>query len=80
LAERPTTGFKWKALPVDDPVVTLQDSRFMINSGSGIGGGGVRVFVFKAQSPGTTTIRLQLERPWEKNNAIKRFEVILHVE
>jgi len=80
LAEAPATGYKWKVYPVDDQVITVQDSEFLIHSGTGIGGGGESTFTFKAQSPGTTKIRLQLEHPWEQDSAIKRFEVTLHVK
>jgi inhibitor of cysteine peptidase len=80
LVENPTTGYKWRVLPIDRLIVIPQDSEFLIDSGSGIGGGGVRIFVFEAKAPGTTTIKLQLERPWEKNNAINHFEVTLLVK
>ena len=78
LAESPTTGYRWKVNAVDDQRITLHDSKF--NPGTGIGGGGVSTFAFKAESPGKTVIRLQLERPWEKGISRNRFEVSLNVE
>ena len=58
LAESPTTGYKWRVLPIDRLIIMPQDSKFLIGSGSRIGGGGIRTFDFKAKSFGTTAIEL----------------------
>jgi predicted secreted protein len=80
LPESGATGYIWKVNAVDAQVITLQDSKFQIDAGTGVGGGGVITFVFKAQSPGTTILSLHLARPWDKEDVIKRFEVTLHVK
>ena len=80
LPESPATGYRLNVNVVDAQFITLQDSKFQIDAGTGVGGGGVITFVFKAQSPGTTILSLHLARPWDKDDVIKRFEVTLRVK
>jgi inhibitor of cysteine peptidase len=73
LPENPTTGYLWQVSEVDNRVVKIQDS-------SGIGAGGMRILSFKAESSGTTNIRLNLRRGWEpEQSAIEKFGLIIHV-
>lgn len=69
LEENPTTGYRWEVDAVDDRVVELQNSNYSMATESGVGGGGVRTFTFKAKSPGTGSIRLKLRRAWESEDA-----------
>jgi inhibitor of cysteine peptidase len=80
LEENPTTGYQWEIDALDEQVVDLQDSNYLMIPGMGVGGGGMRTFTFKARSPGTAQVRLKLRREWESNDAaIDRFEVTLQV-
>jgi inhibitor of cysteine peptidase len=80
LPENPTTGYLWQVSEVDNRVVKIQDSTFSISTESGIGAGGMRILSFKAESSGTTNIRLNLRRGWEpEQSAIEKFGLIIHV-
>ena len=65
LEEIPTSGYKWQIVSVDNEILSVLESEFLPNSGNAIGGGGSRVFMFKAKSLGNTTIKLALRREWE---------------
>ena len=81
LEENQSTGYQWEIDALDEQVVAFQDSDYSRVPGTGIGGGGVQTFTFKAQSPGTVKIRLKLRRAWEPEEAaIDRFEVTLRVQ
>ena len=50
---------------VDDEILSVLGSEYLRYPGNTIGGGGSRVFMFKAKSLGTTTIKFTLRREWE---------------
>ncbi|MCI5211621.1 MAG: hypothetical protein D3910_23220 [Candidatus Electrothrix sp. ATG2] len=78
LPENPTTGYQWVLEPFRSSALELRSNRYQMPSEPGLGSLGVRVFVFRARSPGTVTLRLCLKRPWEPTeNAAKSFEVTL---
>ena len=80
LKENPSTGYRWIVNSFDDSIIKVQGSNYSADSDNGLGGSGVHAFTFEAKSLGTTSIHLELERSWEKSNAIKHFEVTLIVK
>ena len=80
LKENPTTGYRWKLDHVDEKIISLEESKFSVNSANTIGSGGTRTFIFKTRSSGKTKIQLSLKREWEKKmTGIDRFEVFIQV-
>lgn len=63
-----TTGFTWQMIKgTDDAVVQkVKDIYTAENSGGRSGVGGTHVWTFKAVKAGTTKIKLQYQRIWEK--------------
>jgi len=80
LDENPTTGFQWAIDKSNDAILTLQDSDYAPAPDSRVGGGGQRVFTFKAQKAGAVDLQLKLWRQWEGDQSITdRFVVILQI-
>lgn len=78
--ENPTTGYQWEITSINQQIVELVESDYVIAPGGGIGGGGTRIFRFKAISPGTTSIQLKLCRAWEPGDtSIDSFSVNIQV-
>ncbi|MFH7029559.1 MAG: protease inhibitor I42 family protein [Heteroscytonema crispum UTEX LB 1556] len=76
LQENLTTGYQWEIGVIDSSVVEMLDSDYLPTSGTLIGGGGTRIFRFKAKSSGCGQIQLRLRRSWDPaNSEIERFEV-----
>jgi inhibitor of cysteine peptidase len=76
--ESPTTGYRWAVDYVGD-VLAFQNSNFS-PAGSGIGGGGKRVFSFTAERAGSSRLSMKLWRDWEGDSSvIKRFDASLHI-
>ena len=71
LASNPTTGYSWAAAAVDtallaqagDPVYRGPDDQ----QTPLVGAGGSETFRFTASAAGSTTLRLEYRRPWEKD-------------
>jgi predicted secreted protein len=81
LAETPTSGYRWEISEVDSQLVEFQDSDYLLAPGAGIGGGGTRVFRFRAKSTRTGQIRLKLRRSWEPDDrAIEHFTVNIQIQ
>lgn len=84
LPENPTTGYRWEVdqnqLGPESSPIGLETSSFSLASGSGIGGGGERTFVFKAVDLGTTQLQLKLWQPWEgEATIIDRYHLTLQI-
>jgi inhibitor of cysteine peptidase len=80
LKENPTTGYRWKLGQIDEEIILVEDSKYHIDPGSRIGGGGARTFTFRMRSPGKTKIHLTLKREWEKEKSpIDEFVVYIQV-
>jgi inhibitor of cysteine peptidase len=79
LEEIPTTGYRWALVEVDNRILDLRSSDYVITPNVGIGGGGTRTFAFVAQSPGTTRVRFQLRQEWAPENPEKDFEMTVNV-
>ncbi len=80
LTENPTTGFRWQLTPVDVAVLRLEMDDYQRAPGTGVGGGGARVFRFAAVGPGNVNLRLELKRAWELQAAREAFTttVVVH--
>jgi inhibitor of cysteine peptidase len=75
--ENPTTGYRWKS-QIDEEIILMEDSKYLIDPSSRIGGGGARTFTFRVRSPGKTKIHLNLNREWEKEkNPIDQLVVFI---
>ena len=63
LHENPTTGYHWEVEKDNSSIVTLRESRYIRDTDSTVGSGGLRLFTFEAIKPGTTTLTLTQQRP-----------------
>jgi inhibitor of cysteine peptidase len=80
LDENPTTGYQWALESNQEEVVTLLSTDYVPARGVGIGGGGQRLFTFKAVQTGDTTLHFRLWRAWEGDTSIQeRFFVTLQI-
>ena len=68
LRENPTTGFRWQVHELNNSIV-LENAQF-ISGSSAVGDAGMRVFTFRAVSPGSTPLQMKLLREWEGDNSI----------
>jgi inhibitor of cysteine peptidase len=75
LEENPTTGYRWAVDELDEQVLELQSSDFVGAQGGGAGAAGERRLTFRAKRAGTTALRLQYRREWEKENPAGRYSV-----
>jgi inhibitor of cysteine peptidase len=79
LDENPTTGFRWELEPANDAALELLSSEY-IAPGAGVGGGGRRLWTFKARRSGEVRLVLKRRRVWQKDDSDgERFEVTIGV-
>lgn len=80
LPENPTTGYQWAIDPGNSEIIEQLESVFSPGSETSIGSGGVRIFTFRAKTPGTVQMRLKKWRSWQGDSSIvERFEVTIQV-
>jgi inhibitor of cysteine peptidase len=81
LDENPTTGFRWELEPGNDATLELLSSEYIAPApGSTVGGGGRRLWTFKAKKSGEVRLVLKRRREWEKDESGgERFEVTIGV-
>ena len=79
LEENPTTAYVWQVEQLDPGVLELVSDDYEIAAGSGIGGGGERKLVFRANNPGTSPLRLKSVRQWEPDKPSSSFSVTIEV-
>ena len=76
LEENPTTGYRWDFTA--DAGVDVVSSSYAVSAGGGVGGAGVRQFVFRAGTQGEFAIRGRLWRSWlGDSSAIKRCGIMV---
>jgi inhibitor of cysteine peptidase len=81
LQENPTTGYRWSLRDFKSESLALESDEYESAPASGIGGGGIRHFLFVAKTAGTTTIILKNMRAWEpEEEAPKTFSLVITVE
>ena len=79
LPENPTTGYRWEIEGTTEDIVLPQGRTFKTSS-TAFGGGGTRVFEFKATSGGTTQLCIRHWQRWEGESSIDRhFKVTIRV-
>jgi inhibitor of cysteine peptidase len=67
LESNPTTGYSWRANPLDEKVLKqLGEPVFKADTTGLMGAPGVEVFEFQAVGPGTTPLNMAYSRSWEK--------------
>lgn len=71
-----TAGYRWEFTPPDGSVLSLEENEFLPHSG--IGGGGIRRFTYRAVNSGRAEILLRLKRSWEANS-IDEFQAFVTV-
>jgi len=80
LDENPTTGYQWAIGKYDAEVVTLQSAEYVRSRSAVMGGGGQRIWTFKAQKTGVAPLQLKLWRAWEGDASIVEwFRVTIQV-
>jgi inhibitor of cysteine peptidase len=81
LPENPTTGYQWAVAEINEEILELEDSDFVLFADAGIGGGGERRLRFKAKSTGTSHVELKMKREWEADvPPIERYDFTIRVE
>ena len=78
LEENPTTGYLWKVEELDSQILQLVSEDYEA-AGGGIGGGGKRKFVFKANDAGLSPLKLKHMRQWEPDSPLGTFSVTIDV-
>ena len=80
LDENPTTGYQWAIEERDEAEVALQSADYTRSRSAGVGGGGQRIWTFRAKRTGVVTLQLKLWRAWEGDPSIvERFTITLQV-
>lgn len=75
LPENPTTGYRWALDEDQHEILFLEKSEFSLPKSPKVGGGGTRIFTFRAKRAGTAQIRLKNWRDWEgEASVIDRFD------
>lgn len=81
LPETPTTGYEWAIDKIDSQMIELRSSEFSSPENAGVGGGGVRIFIFKTKATGIARLQLKEWRPWEGDRStIQRFNVTFQIK
>lgn len=80
LDENPTTGYSWEIATLDEEILGDGGRVYFANQPALTGSGGEVQWLFRALKPGTTTLRLQYRRPWEKDKPAQTYEITVVVE
>lgn len=81
LDENPATGYRWTIETHDEEVMETQNIVYAPGPGTAVGGGGQRVFSFKARKAGRVVLRLERRRAWEGDtSAAEQFVIAVNVE
>lgn len=69
LESNPTAGYSWELAEFDEVVLRLVYSKYVPyeHAPGMVGVGGEEIWCFQARSPGSTTLRLEYVRAWEKD-------------
>jgi predicted secreted protein len=77
--EIPGTGFRWASDLGSSDALELTGSEFL-QQGSGVGGGGERVFRFVAKMRGEVSFHLLLRREWMPDQHDRKISVHVRVQ
>lgn len=78
LREVPTTGYRWSPQAFDEDCINLLDEGW-VATGTGVGGGGTRVFRLLIQRKGSFVLALKLWCEWLGEDSVidhRRFTLI----
>lgn len=75
LPANPTTGYNWRVGKCSTAVLSLKEQHFEPTPQQLAGSGGQNYWSFRAVSPGTTDVRLELVRSWETVEPAQIYEV-----
>lgn len=65
-----TTGYQWQlAAPLDESILEVSNTTYAAASGEEVGAGGEETWTMDPVGVGSTQIKLELVRPWEKDVA-----------
>lgn len=79
LPENPTTGYLWAVASETTGTLRLENSDFSAVAGTGVGGGGLRTFSFRAAAAGRAILELVCRRPWETDgSAVARYRLVIN--
>ena len=76
LKENPMAGFRWDLEPRAEPACILV-SEYFSREGDAPGSQGIHHWNFKAVAPGTSTIRLDYKRQWQKAPPSRTFTLVI---
>jgi inhibitor of cysteine peptidase len=80
LPENPSTGYRWNADQVNDPLLSLAGSEFTQTAATGVGGAGTRTIRLVARAAGVAHLALKNKRSWEPDSAaVGQFDVTLNI-
>ena len=80
LDENPTTGYSWEIAALDEEILADAGRVYFAARPALTGSGGEVQWLFRALKPGTTALRLEYRRPWEKDKPAQTFEITVAVE
>jgi inhibitor of cysteine peptidase len=79
LKENPTTGYKWSEPRFDEQILTVKTNEFLSPASRGIGGSGLRRFVFVPKRIGETAVSSNNVRPWSPDAPAAKFTINIRV-
>jgi inhibitor of cysteine peptidase len=78
LKENPTTGYRWTISNIDEVFLQPQGDEFLPPDQTTPGAGGLRRFLFRAKSEGSTALTLINKRGWQRDDqAVGAFHLII---
>ena|ERR1041385_5355960 len=81
LSEVPTTGFRWRIEDIGEDAVALEREDFQLAEASAVGGGGIKMFFFRAVRPGSSRLRLARSREWDRSRVdVPLFDLTVEVQ
>jgi inhibitor of cysteine peptidase len=78
LTENPTTGYRWTISNIDEVFLQPEGDEFLPPDQTTPGAGGLRRFVFRVTTAGSTALTLISKRAWQRDDqAVGAFNVII---
>jgi inhibitor of cysteine peptidase len=78
LKENPTTGYRWTISNIDEVFLQPEDDEFLPPDQTTPGAGGLRRFLFRAKSAGSTELTLINKRAWQRDDqAVSAFNLMI---
>ena len=78
LKENPTTGYRWTISNINEVFLQPESDEFLPPDQTTPGAGGLRRFLFRAKSAGSTQLTLINKRAWQRDDqAVGDFNLII---